>query len=266
MKWPRLPSLTLAVAAAALIAMPAALAADLTDIGYVDQSQLSALPAFAQASRQMNDYGTNLQRQFVERARHAPASQQQALSQEFQSDIASKQRAVFGPLFARAQTAIASIASSKNLSIVIDKRIVIYGGTDITGDVKDLLTGVGDPVPPVSTPPPSTVGYVDQSQIDAVPSVKSASDDFGKFKADLDRTTGTQMKAAKSDADRATILKGYQQTLEDKQKSTLQPLIDKTRGAMSDVAKKKGLALVIDRGNVIYGGTDITADVVGELK
>jgi Skp family chaperone for outer membrane proteins len=35
---------------------------------------------------------------------------------------------------------------------------------------------------------------------------------------------------------------------------------------MSDVAHKRNLALVIDRANIIYGGTDITADVTAELK
>ena len=55
------------------------------------------------------------------------------------------------------------------MSVVIDKRIIVFGGKDITNSVRDLLGGVGDPVPPVNTPPPSTVGYVDQQQIDAPP-------------------------------------------------------------------------------------------------
>jgi Skp family chaperone for outer membrane proteins len=35
---------------------------------------------------------------------------------------------------------------------------------------------------------------------------------------------------------------------------------------MADVAHKRNLVLVVDRSNVIYGGTDITADVTAELK
>jgi outer membrane protein len=266
MKWPRIPSLVFATLAAGVIAAPAALAADVVDIGYVDQSQLAALPAFQQANQQLAQYQANLQKQFIERARHTPASQQPQLGQQFQAQMADKSRQVMGPLFGKAQVAIASVASSKNLTVVIDKRIVIYGGTDITGDVRDLLSGAGDPVPPVSTPPPSNVGYVDQAQIDQVPSIKSASGDFAKFKADLDRTTSVKMKNAKTDADRQAILKDYQTTLENQQKATLQPLIDKTRNAMADVAKKRGLVLVVDRGNIIYGGTDITSDVTSAIK
>jgi outer membrane protein len=258
--------MALSLVAAAFLAAPAALADDVTDIGYVDQSQLATLPAFVQADRQLQTYGSNLQRQYIGRARGASQAQQQQLSQEFQSQMADKQRQVLGPLFHKAQVAIASVASSKNLSIIVDKRIIIFGGQDITPNVRDLLTGIGDPVPPVSTPPPSTVGYVDQSQIDAVPSIKSAADDFAKFKADEDRQTAAKLRAAKTDTDRSAILKDYQSQLESKQTSTIKPLIDKTKNAMADVAHKRNLVLVVDRTNVIYGGTDITADVTAELK
>jgi len=258
--------IALGAVAVSLLAVPAALADDLTDIGYVDQSQLSSLPAFVAADRQLQTYGTNLQRDYIGRARGASQAQQQQLAQQFQAQIADKQREVLGPLFHKAQVAIASVASSKNLSIVIDKRIIIYGGQDITGSVRDLLTGIGDPVPPVNTPPPSTIGYVDQAQIDALPAVRSAADDFGKFKADEDRQTAAKLRGAKTDSDRNAILKDYQTQLQTKQTATIKPLLDKTKNAMADVAHKRNLVLVVDRSNVIYGGTDITADVTAELK
>jgi outer membrane protein len=256
----------LAGLAVVLASAPAVLAADTPDIGFVDQAALSAIPAFTAAKRQLDAYGSDLQKQYIARARGASPAEQQRLGAEFQSKIADKQRQVLGPIFARAQVAIASVASSKNLSIVVDKQIMIVGGQDITSAVRDLLTGVGEPVPPVNTPPPSTVGYVDQTQIDAVPSIKSAAGDFAKFKAEQDQAAAAKFKTAKTQADRDAILKDYQKALTDKQNQTLKPLVDKTRDAMSSVAQKRGLILVIDRGNVIYGGTDITADVTSALK
>jgi Skp family chaperone for outer membrane proteins len=207
-----------------------------------------------------------LQKQYIGRARNASQSEQQRLGAEFQKKMADKQRSVLGPLFARAQVAIASVASSKNLSVVVDKQIMIVGGQDITSPVKDLLTGVGEPVPPVNTPAPSTVGYVDQQQIDAVPSIKTAADEFQKFKATQDAAAAAKFKNAKNQADRDAIMKDYQKTLTDKQNQTLKPLVDRTRAAMASVASKRGLILVIDRASVIYGGTDITADVTSALK
>jgi outer membrane protein len=74
------------------------------------------------------------------------------------------------------------------------------------------------------------------------------------------------MKSAKTDADRQQILKDYQSALADRQKTEIGPLVDQTRTVISDVANKKGLLLVIDRSNLIYGGTDITSDVTSALK
>lgn len=268
MKIRNIPAFSLAIAAAlvAFVVAPAALAADVVDIGYLDQAQIAAIPAFAQANREVNAFGTDLQRQYTAKARNASPSQQQQLASEFQSKMADKQRQLLGPLFGRAQAAIAFAAASKNLSVVIDKRIVIYGGVDITGQVIDRLNAPGQTVPPVSTPPPSTVGYVDQQQLDAVPKIRSATDDFAKFKADQDRQAAQKLKNAKNDGDRNAILKDYQKTLGDRQTQTLKPIADQTRSAMASVAKKRGLVLVVDRSNVIYGGTDITADVTSQLK
>ncbi len=254
------------VLGAALLAVPAMGATDITDIGSIDQAALSALPSFQAASRQLNDYGSSLQRQYTGRAAHASQAEQQRLVGEFRGKMADKQRQLFGPLFQKAQTAIASVASSKRLSVVVDKRIVVFGGQDITGPVRDLLGGVGDPVPPVSTPPPSLVGYVDQQAVDATPKVKAATDDFVKFKTDQDKSAADKLKAAKTNADRDAILKDYRKTLDDKQNAALKPMVDQTRSAISDIAKAKGLILVVDKGDVIYGGTDITTDVTSKLK
>jgi outer membrane protein len=253
-------------ALAASVAAPAALAADVVDIGYLDQGEIAAIPAFASANREINTFGNNLQRDYTARARNAPAAEQQRLAAEFQGKMADEQRKVLGPLFGRAQVAIANVASSKNLSVVVDKRIVVYGGVDVTPQVRDILTGPGQPVPPVTTPPPSTVGYVDQQQLDALPKIKNATDEFGKFKAAQDQATAAKLKSAKTQADRDAILKDYQKTLTDRQNQSLKPLADQTRTAMADVAKKRGLTLVVDRANIIYGGTDITSDVTAAVK
>jgi outer membrane protein len=255
-----------AALAAVFLAAPAALAADVTDIGFVDQAALSALPSFQAANKSLAAFNDGLRRQYAARAKGASQSQQASLMQEFQSKVGDRQRQLFGPLFGKAQVAIASVASSKNLSVIVDKRIVVFGGTDITQNVRDLLSSPGDPVPPASSPPPSTVGYVDQSAIDSVPKIKAVQDDFVKFKNDADKAAADKLKSAKTPADRDAILKDYKKTLDDKSSAVIKPVVDQTRSAISGVAKKKNLTLVIDRGNIIYGGQDITSDVTAALK
>jgi outer membrane protein len=255
---------------AALIAMalpPAAPAEDIADIGFVDQASLSSIPSFTNANKQLASFKAGLDRQFVKRMRGVKDRNIQArIAQEFQNKLADRQRDLFAPLFERARVAIASVASSKNLSVVVDKRIIVFGGRDITSGVIDLLNGPGDPIPPVNTPPPSNVGYVDQTQIDSVPKLRSANDEFQKFQQQQQQQAQAKMKNAKNDGDRQQVLKDYQTAIADKQKQLIQPLVDQTRSIISDVAKKRGLVLVIDRANLIYGGTDITSDVTSAFK
>jgi outer membrane protein len=256
-----------AFAAVAALVAPATLAADVPDIGFVDQAKLAGVRSFGDANRQLAAYKASLDKQFVQRMRGTKnASDQQRIAQEFQGKLAQRQRELFSPLFARAQVAIASVASSKNLSVVVDKQIIIVGGQDVTGAVVDLLNGVGEPVPPVNTPPPSTVGYVDQSQIDTVPKLKSANDEFAKFQTDQQQQAQAKIRAAKTDPDRQQIVTAMQKALADKKHQLIDPLVDQTRNAIAEVAKKRGLVLVIDKANRIYGGTDITSDVTSAIK
>jgi outer membrane protein len=262
----RLRAATVAAASAAILCTPAALAADVTDIGFVDQGELAALPSFQSANREFSEFGRRLQAEYIGRARHASQAQQAQLAQEFQGRMQQEQQRLVAPLLSKAQVAIASVASSKNLSVVVDKRIVVFGGTDITGSVRDLLTSPGDPVPPASTPAPSTVGYVDQRAIDELSKVKAAQDDFAKFKADEEKAAQSKLKSARTDADRQAVFADYKKTLDAKSDQVIKPIVDQTRGVIGDVAKKKGLLLVIDRNNIIYGGQDITSDVTAAFK
>jgi outer membrane protein len=253
---------------AALVALaPGAIAADLSDVGYIDQAAIGALPAFARANAQMAQYQAQLQAQAASAMKKAKTdAQRQQLYGQFQQKFADRQREILGPLFGRAQAAIAQVSSSKNLSVVVDKRIVIYGGQNITGAVLNLVKGTGAVVPPTATPPPSEIGFVDQSQIDQLPKVKTANDDYLKFANDQKQQAEKQMASAKTDADRQAIAKTFQKTLGDEQDKVLKPLVDQTKSAMADVAKKKNLILVVDKTDIVYGGTDITSDVQNELK
>jgi outer membrane protein len=60
-------------------------------------------------------------------------------------------------------------------------------------------------------------------------------------------------------------MQDYDKSVADKQDQLLKPLVDATKSATQDVARKKNLLLVLDRADVIYGGTDITTDVQNEL-
>ena len=78
--------------------------------------------------------------QCAAQARQAPTPSKQQVAMQFQQELTDKQREIVGPLFQRAQLAIAAVSATRNLSIVVDKRIVIYGGQDITKDVEAVFS------------------------------------------------------------------------------------------------------------------------------
>ena len=252
---------------AAFIAAPAAIAADLTDVGFIDQAAIGSLPQFQRANGEVAQYKAQLDAQYAAATKGKSQNDQARIAQQYQQKFFTKQRDVLGPLFGRARAAIAQVSSSDKLSVVVDKRIVVFGGQDITKNVIDLVNGPGQVVPPSATPPPSEIGFVDQNQIDQVPKIKQANDDFMKYAADQRQNAMKQMQSAKNNPQQQQqIFQTYQKALSSQQDKTLKPLVDQTRTAMAKVAKQKDLILVVDRTDVIYGGTDITSDVQNALK
>jgi outer membrane protein len=259
------------ILAAALLAFsvaPVAIAADVTDVGYIDQSELASLPAFVSANRELAEYKAQLDGQFNEQMKGAKTdADKQRIQLDFQQRLSDKQREAIGPLFTRANLAIAQIMATRNLSVVVDKRIVIFGGTDVTKDVETLFLSSQAINPPAASPAPSEIGFVDQTVLDSLPKVKAANDQMVQFQATQKTLFAPQIEAAKGDPTKQQqIYAAYQKTVTDKETELLKPLVDATKTATADVARKKNLILVVDRADILSGGMDITTDVQSELS
>jgi outer membrane protein len=246
---------------------PAAIAADLTDVGFIDQSAVANLPAFVSANQQLAGYKQQLDAQYASAMRAARSdADKQRITLQFQQQFSDRQNEVVGPLFQRAQAAIASVAAGKKLSIVVDKRIVIYGGQDITGDVVNAVKGSSAIAPPQASPAPSAIGFVDQSALANSQDVKNASDDLQKFQNAQQPIYQKRFKDAVGDVAKQQVMADYNKAVQDEQNKLLKPLIDQTKNATAGVARSKNLLLVVDRADVVFGGTDITQDVQNALN
>src|SRR5215469_10528276 len=187
-----------------------AIAADLTDVGFIDQADLANLPVFLAANRQLAAYKTQLDSQFNGQVKHARTdAERQQLALQFQQQLNDKQREIVGPLFQRAQLAISAVSSSRNLSIVVDKRIVIYGGQDITKDVEAVFASPQAVQPPAATPPPSEIGFVDQNVLDGVPKVQTANSTMQQFETTQRQIYSARIAQARSSSDKQQILTEY---------------------------------------------------------
>ena len=108
-------------------------AAPSSNIGVVDMSKVITPDNqdAVEAQKQLQQAGEDMQKQFDE--------QKQALFQKMQEEMNQKQEEIFKGMKDKVDTAIGSVASTKGLSLVVDKRVVLYGGTDITDQVAKQL-------------------------------------------------------------------------------------------------------------------------------
>ncbi|SDE70129.1 OmpH family outer membrane protein [Sporomusa acidovorans] len=147
----------------------------------------------------------------------------------------------------------------------------------LTGTLIALLTvalftaaGLSAPAPVQAAKAPdkpaAAVGYVNRQQIlNAYPGIQ-----------DLLQQIQTMRQAAQKDYDAnakdlpAVDRKAYNDkiALEEarREDKLMKPVADKIGAAIKAVAGEKGLPVIIDATVVVYGGIDITADVIAKVK
>nr|WP_320147983.1 OmpH family outer membrane protein [uncultured Anaeromusa sp.] len=90
---------------------------------------------------------------------------------------------------------------------------------------------------------------------------KSFEDEVALAKKDFDAKAATM-----NDKEKQDYYMQIQERLQLKKASLLGSVNDKVTAAVKAVADAKGLAIVIDKGNVVYGGQDITDEVIKKFK
>ena len=76
-----------------------------------------------------------------------------------------------------------------------------------------------------------------------------------------------EAKAAElNDQQKGEYYQQTQQRLAQKQADLMDPLVKQVEATVKTVAESKGLSVVIDKSAVVYGGQDITQDVIKKLK
>ena len=75
-----------------------------------------------------------------------------------------------------------------------------------------------------------------------------------------------EKSAGMSDQEKADYYIQCQDRIRQKQEELLAPIRTSVEAAIKAVADKKGLAVVINKMAVVYGGQDITQDVINQLQ
>lgn len=71
--------------------------------------------------------------------------------------------------------------------------------------------------------------------------------------------------ATMNDQQKQEYYQQIQQRLQAKHQELVAPVYDKIDGAIKQVSEAKGLSVVVDKSNVIYGGQDITDEVLKKI-
>lgn len=141
------------------------------------------------------------------------------------------------------------------IALVFIGSVVAVGMSQLTA-----VTGVA------SAATSSSVGVIDFRQaMSQNPALEAANAKFQQeveaAQADFEAKTANM-----SEDDKAAFYQQTQQRLAQRQGELLEPVQNAVEQAAKEVADAKGLSVVIDKGAVVYGGNDITRDVIAKLQ
>ena len=116
-------------------------AAPSSNIGVVDTSKLITPDNqdAQEAQKQLQQIAEDSQKQFEDQSANMTDEHKQDLYQKMRDEVSKKQEDIYKGIKDKVDTAISNVANTKGLTLVVDKRAVLYGGTDITDQVAKQL-------------------------------------------------------------------------------------------------------------------------------
>ncbi len=114
--------------------------------------------------------------------------------------------------------------------------------------------------------PASSVGVVDMQVLTSQhPDLAKAQAEFDAARAEAQKNF-EEKSVSMNDKEKQDYLMQLQQSLEVKEQALIEPIYKKIEEAIKAVADKKGLSVVVQKHQVIYGGQDITQEVIKNFK
>jgi len=112
----------------------------------------------------------------------------------------------------------------------------------------------------------SNVGVVDYSQIMSQhPQVQAASNEMQTAVQEAQKEF-EEKSANMNDNEKRDYYTQTQQRLQQKNQELMEPITKSVEDSVKKVAEQKGLSVVLDKGAVVYGGVDITQDVLKQVS
>lgn len=236
-------------------------------VGCIDASAIYALDEFKNAEKQIADFAEKKNKEFEKavsekNGKEGAETELQLLYSKLQGEVEVNRNKIILPLNNRVSAAVASVSASKGLNVVLDKRVVVCGVPDITEDVKKLFQQKGElKVPAEEDTSDSPVAYFDSSIVRKLKVFGEVDIKLSQARADMMREFEKKAPSL-SASEREALQREMAARFEALSQQQYAPLYQKVNNSVNKVAKDLGISLVLNKQTVMYGGRNITDEVI----
>ena len=240
-------------------------------VASIDESVIYQMDMFVKANEELDKWADETSKKYQEEVKDKSDEEKAKKFQEFQAELEIKTNETLNPLKEKARAAVATAAKNKSVTVVLDKKIIVYGVPDMTDDVKGLLESGNDLTYPEDNEEQlkqAPIGYFDQNIVSNLKVFKEAEMELIQERNGMLQKMREEMQKAQergeqpSPAEIQAMQKAIEARLESLQQQKLTPLLKAVNDSVEEVAKQEGLSLVLDTQHVMYGGRNLTELVV----
>lgn len=234
-------------------------------VGAVDQEILSGLDEFKKAQKDGDKLQEDFRKEMEKTLPKDPSKwgpkERQTLTEK-RAEVQKKLNALMEPLQQRQEAAVLKVSRDHKLTVMLDKRIVVYGVADYTDEVKKLFQGkeeikMGDEVDTSKSP----IGYFDQDVVRNLKVFQLVETQVQRKQLELLKKL-EEAKGKVSPAELEVLSNNARGELEAYKEQLVTELFSKVNDSVKEVAEGQGLALVLDKAHVLQGGRNMTSEVV----
>jgi Skp family chaperone for outer membrane proteins len=240
-------------------------------VASIDESVIYQMEMFKKAEEDLNKWADEKSKEMAKSVEGKSDEEKAKKYQEFQAALEIEQNKTMDPLKKKVKAAIESSADKASVTVVLDKKIIVYGVPDLTDQVKTLLESGAEITFPEDNQKEldkAPVGYFDPSVIRNLKVFKEAEIEVYQERDRLLRSMSEELEKAKnagrapSPAEIQAMQKAVEARLSALQEQKMAPLMKSVTDSVEEVARAEGLSLVLDTQHVMYGGRNLTELVV----
>lgn len=236
-------------------------------VASIDNAAIYGMDEFKKAKETLDKWADDESEKRRKEVAEKSDAEKEAAFKQFQLELQKKEAETLNPLKDKVRAAVAITAQNKGVTVILDKKIVVYGVPDVTEDVKAILSkGEKLEYPKEEIDPTqSPIGYFDQNVVRSLKAFQEAELAIAQERATQIQKFQKEFEKEKRQPTPAEM-QSIQQTLEARiqavQEQKMGPLVKAVTDSVAEVAKAENLSLVLDTQHVMHGGRNLTEQVV----